>query len=291
MTPAALLEAYLMYLSSERGLSRHTLENYARDLRVLFAKMGKAGLDALQIQDIRRVLAGLHAQGLSGKSLARTLSAWRGFYHYLVKRHGYTHNPCESLRAPKSPRALPKALSPDQTRQLLEAQPGTTLLTRDRAILELFYSSGLRLSELAELKLTQLDLTSGEVTVTGKGNKTRIVPVGKRAEQTLTQWLALRPTGTDYVFPGRGGAHLGQRAIELRLKLWAVCAGLEVNVHPHVLRHSFASHLLQSSGDLRAVQEMLGHASISTTQIYTRLDFQHLAIAYDAAHPRAKRKN
>lgn len=291
MTPAALLEAYLMYLSSERGLSRHTLENYARDLRVLFAKMGKAGLDALQIQDIRRVLAGLHAQGLSGKSLARTLSAWRGFYHYLVKRHGYTHNPCESLRAPKSPRALPKALSPDQTRQLLEAQPGTTLLTRDRAILELFYSSGLRLSELAELKLTQLDLTSSEVTVTGKGNKTRIVPVGKRAEQTLTQWLALRPTGTDYVFPGRGGAHLGQRAIELRLKLWAVCAGLEVNVHPHVLRHSFASHLLQSSGDLRAVQEMLGHASISTTQIYTRLDFQHLAIAYDAAHPRAKRKS
>ena len=291
MTPAALLEAYLMYLSSERGLSRHTLENYARDLRGLFAKMGKAGLDALQIQDIRRVLAGLHAQGLSGKSLARTLSAWRGFYHYLVKRHGYTHNPCESLRAPKSPRALPKALSPDQTRQLLEAQPGTTLLTRDRAILELFYSSGLRLSELAELKLTQLDLTSSEVTVTGKGNKTRIVPVGKRAEQTLTQWLALRPTGTDYVFPGRGGAHLGQRAIELRLKLWAVCAGLEVNVHPHVLRHSFASHLLQSSGDLRAVQEMLGHASISTTQIYTRLDFQHLAIAYDAAHPRAKRKS
>ena len=291
MTPAALLEAYLMYLSSERGLSRHTLENYARDLRVLFAKMGKAGLDALQIQDIRRSLAGLHAQGLSGKSLARTLSAWRGFYHYLVKRHGYSHNPCESLRAPKSPRALPKALSPDQTRQLLEAQPGTTLLTRDRAILELFYSSGLRLSELAELKLTQLDLTSGEVTVTGKGNKTRIVPVGKRAEQTLTQWLALRPTGTDYVFPGRGGAHLGQRAIELRLKLWAVCAGLEVNVHPHVLRHSFASHLLQSSGDLRAVQEMLGHASISTTQIYTRLDFQHLAIAYDAAHPRAKRKS
>jgi len=291
VTPAALLEAYLMYLSSERGLSRHTLENYARDLRVLFAKMGKAGLDALQIQDIRRSLAGLHAQGLSGKSLARTLSAWRGFYHYLVKRHGYSHNPCESLRAPKSPRALPKALSPDQTRQLLEAQPGTTLLTRDRAILELFYSSGLRLSELAELKLTQLDLTSGEVTVTGKGNKTRIVPVGKRAEQTLTQWLALRPTGTDYVFPGRGGAHLGQRAIELRLKLWAVCAGLEVNVHPHVLRHSFASHLLQSSGDLRAVQEMLGHASISTTQIYTRLDFQHLAIAYDAAHPRAKRKS
>ncbi len=291
MTPAALLEAYLMYLSSERGLSRHTLENYARDLRVLFAKMGKAGLDALQIQDIRRVLAGLHAQGLSGKSLARKLSAWRGFYHYLVKRHGYTHNPCESLRAPKSPRALPKALSPDQTRQLLEAQPGTTLLTRDRAILELFYSSGLRLSELAELKLTQLDLTSGEVTVTGKGNKTRIVPVGKRAEQTLTQWLALRPTGTDYVFPGRGGAHLGQRAIELRLKLWAVCAGLEVNVHPHVLRHSFASHLLQSSGDLRAVQEMLGHASVSTTQIYTRLDFQHLAKAYDAAHPRAKRKS
>ncbi|GBL44883.1 tyrosine recombinase XerC [Sulfuriferula multivorans] len=280
-----------MYLSSERGLSRNTLENYARDMRVLFAKMGTVDLDALQTQDIRRMLAGLHAQGLSGKSLARTLSAWRGFYHYLVKRHGYTHNPCESLRAPKSPRALPKALSPDQTRQLLETQPDTTLLTRDRAILELFYSSGLRLSELAELKLTQLDLTSGEVTVTGKGNKTRIVPVGTRATQALVEWLEQRPTGTDYVFPGRGGAHLGQRAIELRMKQWASRAGLEANLHPHVLRHSFASHLLQSSGDLRAVQEMLGHASISTTQIYTRLDFQHLAKAYDAAHPRAKRKS
>ncbi|HUW27137.1 MAG TPA: tyrosine recombinase XerC [Sulfuriferula sp.] len=291
MTPAALLEAYLRHLGSERGLSRHTLENYARDLRVLFVKIGDTGLDSLQVRDIRRVLAGLHAQGLSGKSLARTLSAWRGFYHYLAKRHGYSHNPCESLRAPKSPRALPKALSPDQTQHLLEAQPDTPLHMRDLAILELFYSSGLRLSELAELKLAQLDLISGEVTVTGKGNKTRIVPVGMRAVQALTQWLAQRPTGTDHVFPGRGGAHLGQRAIELRLKLWATRAGLEVNVHPHVLRHSFASHLLQSSGDLRAVQEMLGHASISTTQIYTRLDFQHLAKAYDAAHPRAKRKS
>ena len=290
MTPPALLEAYLMYLGSERGLSRHTRENYARDMRVLFAKMGTVDLHTLQTQDIRRMLAGLHAQGLSGKSLARMLSAWRGFYHYLVKRHGYTHNPCDSLRAPKSPRALPKALSPDQTRQLLETQPDTTLLTRDRAILELFYSSGLRLSELAELKLSQLDLTSGEVTVTGKGNKTRIVPVGTRAAQALAEWLEDRPTGTDYVFPGRGNAHLGQRAIELRMKQWASRAGLEANLHPHVLRHSFASHLLQSSGDLRAVQEMLGHASISTTQIYTRLDFQHLAKAYDAAHPRAKRK-
>lgn len=279
-----------MYLGSERGLSRHTRENYARDMRVLFAKMGTVDLHTLQTQDIRRMLAGLHAQGLSGKSLARMLSAWRGFYHYLVKRHGYTHNPCDSLRAPKSPRALPKALSPDQTRQLLETQPDTTLLTRDRAILELFYSSGLRLSELAELKLSQLDLTSGEVTVTGKGNKTRIVPVGTRAAQALAEWLEDRPTGTDYVFPGRGNAHLGQRTIELRMKQWASRAGLEANLHPHVLRHSFASHLLQSSGDLRAVQEMLGHASISTTQIYTRLDFQHLAKAYDAAHPRAKRK-
>lgn len=291
MTPQALLEAYLIYLSSERGLSRHTQENYARDLRALFGKIGETRLDALQIQDIRRLLAGLHAQGLSGKSLARTLSAWRGFYRYLAKRHGYSHNPCEGLRAPKSPRALPKALSPDQTRHLFQAQPDAPLQTRDLAILELFYSSGLRLSELAQLKLPQLDLINGEVTVTGKGNKTRIVPVGSRATEALTQWLALRPAGTDYVFPGRGGAHLGQRAIELRLKQWAKCAGLEANVYPHALRHSFASHLLQSSGDLRAVQEMLGHASISTTQIYTRLDFQHLAQAYDAAHPRARRKS
>lgn len=293
MTPAARLEAYLVYLGSERGLSGHTRENYARDLRALFAKMDKdkVGLEAIQIQDIRRVLAGLHAQGLSGKSLARMLSAWRGFYRYLVKRHGYAHNPCEGLHAPKSPRPLPKALSPDQTRQLLESPQDSTLRARDQAMLELFYSSGLRLSELAGLKLSELDLSSGEVTVTGKGNKTRIVPVGSRASQALTEWLTERPTGTDYVFPGRGIAHLGQRAIELRLKRWAARAGLEVNVHPHVLRHSFASHLLQSSGDLRAVQEMLGHASISTTQIYTRLDFQHLAKAYDAAHPRAKRKS
>lgn len=290
MTPAALLAAYLVHISSERGLSRHTQENYARDLRVLFKKMGQNSLADLQVQDIRRVLAGLHAQGLSGKSLARMLSAWRGFYHYLTRRHGYSHNPCESLRVPKSPRALPKALSPDQTRHLLETQRDTPLQKRDQAILELFYSSGLRLSELAELKLAQLDLMSGEVTVTGKGNKTRIVPVGSRAAQALAQWLILRPTDTDYVFPGRGGAHLSQRAIELRVKQRARYAGLDANIHPHVLRHSFASHLLQSSGDLRAVQEMLGHASISTTQIYTRLDFQHLAKAYDAAHPRAKRK-
>ena len=291
MPAAALLTAYLTHLGAERGLSHHTVAAYARDIRLLLDKLGSATLSSLPTQDVRRMLASLHAQGLAGKSLARTLSAWRGFYHYLNQRHGYTHNPCEGLRAPKSPRALPKALSPDQTAQLLQAPANTPLQQRDRAMFELFYSSGLRLSELAELQLAQLDLAAGEVRVTGKGNKTRLVPVGSVAQHALHDWLALRNVNTDYVFPGRGTGHLSQRAIELRLKQWATRAGLEVNVHPHVLRHSFASHVLQSSGDLRAVQEMLGHASISTTQIYTRLDFQHLALAYDAAHPRAKRKS
>jgi integrase/recombinase XerC len=290
MQAAALLTAYLAHLGVERGLSQHTIAAYDRDLRLLLNQLGEIPLASLSTQEVRRLLANLHAHGLTGKSLARTLSAWRGFYHFLNQRHGYSHNPCTGLRAPKSPRALPKALSPDQTAQLLQLNANTPLQRRDRAMFELFYSSGLRLSELAQLKLAELDLTAGEVRVTGKGNKTRLVPVGGIAQQALHDWLTLRSGTTDYVFPGRGSGHLSQRAIELRLKQWAARAGLEANVHPHVLRHSFASHLLQSSGDLRAVQEMLGHASISTTQIYTRLDFQHLALAYDAAHPRAKRK-
>lgn len=290
MTNAELLAVYLEHLASERGLARNTLCGYAHDLGILVQQLDEIRVDQASTQEIRRLLARQRAQGLSPRTLARMLSAWRGFYQYLIRRQSYRHNPCAGLRPPKSPRALPRALSPDQLVQLLGVRTDNTLDSRDQAIFELFYSSGLRLSELAGLTLKQLDLITQEVTVTGKGNKTRIVPVGSRAVAALNTWLGQRPGASDFIFPGRGGGHLTPRAIELRVKRRAASAGLDVNVHPHVLRHSFASHVLQSSGDLRAVQEMLGHASISTTQIYTRLDFQHLAKAYDAAHPRAKRK-
>ena len=288
-----LVNAYLMHLGAERGLSMHTLNNYARDLRLLLGKTKPAALADLRAHDIRRLIATLHAQGLSGKSLARTLSAWRSFYHYLNQRHDFPHNPCDSLHAPKHPRALPHSLSVEQTMKLLDTQNVDDLLTvRDNAIFELFYSSGLRLSELAMLKISQLDLSNGEMTVIGKGNKTRLVPIGKPAINALQRWLMQRVAQGDYVFPGRDNhQHLSQRAIELRLERRAQQVGLNAKVHPHVLRHAFASHLLQSSGDLRAVQELLGHASISTTQIYTQLDFQHLAATYDLAHPRAKKKS
>lgn len=284
--------AYLNHLGAERNLSPHTISNYARDLRLLLSRLATRTLADLQAHDIRRLIATLHAQGLSGRSLARTLSAWRGFYHYLNQRHGYTHNPCDSLRAPKHPRALPHSLSVEQAMQLLDTQDaGDPLTVRDNAIFELFYSCGLRLSELATLKLGQLNLSYAEISVVGKGNKTRIVPVGKPAIVALQHWLAQRTAPGEFVFPGRDGlTHLSQRAIELRLQCRAQQVRLTAKVHPHVLRHAFASHLLQSSGDLRAVQELLGHASISTTQIYTQLDFQHLAATYDLAHPRAKKK-
>jgi integrase/recombinase XerC len=287
---ASLVDAYLTHLAAERGLSAHTVSNYARDVRLLLARIDGTTFAELRAHDIRRIIATLHAQGLSGKSLARTLSAWRGLFHYLGKRHDYTHNPCEGLRAPKYARTLPRSLSVEQVTHLLDAPDDTPLAVRDNAIFELFYSSGLRLSELATLKLGQMDLTHGEISVTGKGNKSRLVPLGKQASIAMQRWLAQRSDTGDYVFPGRNGGHLTQRAIELRLKHRAERIGLDAKVHPHVLRHAFASHLLQSSGDLRAVQELLGHASISTTQIYTQLDFQHLAATYDLAHPRAKKK-
>ncbi|MEQ1667146.1 MAG: tyrosine recombinase XerC [Sulfuriferula sp.] len=287
---AALLTAYLDYIAAERGLAAHTLENYQRDLKLLFQYLADMPLAQARAHDIRRVVARLHGSGLSGKSLARILSSWRGFYRYLNLRHGYTHNPCEGLRAPKHQRALPHSLSVEQTQQLLDNHDDHVLDVRDSAMFELFYSSGLRLSELAGLTLAQVDMAQAEIQVAGKGNKARIAPIGQVALAALQRWLAQRPIATDALFPGRNGAHLTQRAIALRLKRRAALAGVTANVHPHVLRHAFASHLLQSSGDLRAVQELLGHASISTTQIYTQLDFQHLAATYDQAHPRAKKK-
>ena len=290
-----LLRDFLGHLVNKRRLSRNTVLNYERDIVALLALAADTPLDQLQIHQMRRLVAQLHARGLDGRSLARMLSAWRGFYRYLARDHGYTHNPCVGLRAPKSKQALPQALSPDEAGRLMEIPDGDTLATRDKAILELFYSSGLRLSELTSLAPTDINFSDATVRVTGKGARTRVVPVGSHALNAVQKWLKQRAplikADGDALFVSRNGTRLTPRAIQYRLKQWALKLGLASNVHPHVLRHSFASHVLQSSGDLRAVQEMLGHASISTTQVYTHLDFQYLAKVYDAAHPRAKKKS
>jgi integrase/recombinase XerC len=248
----------------------------------------------LQIHQIRRYVAQLHARGLDGRSIARMLSAWRGFYRYLARDHGFSANPCVGIRAPKSAKRLPHALSPDESGRLMAMDDDSALALRDKAMFELLYSSGLRLSELTSLAPGDVDSADGTVRVTGKGGKTRVIPVGRHALAAVQAWLVQRSDitrkGETALFVNRNGGRLGPRAVQLRLKQWAVKSGLDSSVHPHMLRHSFASHVLQSSGDLRAVQEMLGHASISTTQVYTQLDFQHLAKVYDAAHPRAKRK-
>ncbi len=286
---------YLSYLTQERRLSANTAASYKRDIDELIALVGAGNLGELQSHQIRRFAAQLHARGLGGRSIARMLSAWRGFYHYLVRDHGFKTNPCMGVRAPKSAKRLPHALSPDEAVQLMNIAEDDALALRDKAMFELFYSSGLRLSELTSLALGDVDASDGTVRVTGKGNKTRVVPVGRHALAAIDAWLAPRAllAGGDEaaLFLGQNGNPLGVRAVQLRLKQWALKLGLDSSLHPHMLRHSFASHVLQSSGDLRAVQEMLGHASISTTQVYTQLDFQHLAKVYDAAHPRAHRKD
>jgi integrase/recombinase XerC len=292
---SALVDRYLDYLAHERRLSDNTRLNYRRDLGALIERAGETPLSRLQIHDIRRLIAQLHGNGLSARSIARMLSAWRGFYRYLGRDHGYTENPCIGLRAPRAPKRLPQALSPDETQRLLDIAADGRLAIRDRAMFELFYSSGLRLSELTGLAPTDLNFTEGTVRVTGKGSKTRIVPVGSHALEALTAWLECRSKQPGYddraLFLNRLGQRLSPRSVQQRLKTLAARQGISTRVHPHVLRHSFASHVLQSSSDLRAVQEMLGHASISTTQVYTHLDFQHLAKVYDAAHPRAKKKS
>ena len=287
------LAAYLDHLAHERGLSPLTCENYARDIRTLQALAGDTSLHELKTAHIRRFVATLHGRGIGGKSIARTLSAWRGFFAYLARRHGIDNNPCLGMRPPKSAKTLPQALSPEQATKLVDVKDDDTLAVRDHAILELFYSSGLRLAELVGLDLDGLDLAEGTVTVTGKGNKTRIVPVGQFAIAAIQAWLPqralLKAEDENSLFISRNGKRLTPRAVQYRLKTWAIKQGIAGNVHPHMLRHSFATHVLQSSGDLRAVQEMLGHANISTTQVYTHLDFQHLAKVYDQAHPRAKK--
>jgi integrase/recombinase XerC len=294
-TAPPLLRGYLEQLSNERRLSRHTVENYARDLAALLELSGGTPLNELHVHQVRRYVAQLHGRGLDGRSLARMLSAWRGFFNYLARNHGFAQNPCVGVRPPKTAKRLPHALSPDEAGRLMEVAASDSLAVRDKAIMEFLYSSGLRLSELTGLTQDDVNLRDATVRVTGKGAKTRIVPVGSFALAALQAWLPVRSQlarpGQKALFVGRNGNALGARAVQARLKHWAVKLALSDKVHPHALRHSFASHLLQSSGDLRAVQEMLGHASISTTQVYTHLDFQHLAKAYDAAHPRAKKKS
>ncbi len=289
---AAHLEAFAAALASRPA---HTRAAYLRDVRVLAVLAGAADMARLGQPELRRFLAMLHGRGLSGRSLARMLSSWRGFYRRLQDRDAAVkENPCAGLKAPKAARKLPSALSPDEAVRLVEIIGDDPLAVRDRALFELAYSSGLRLAELAQLDADGIDLSSGEVRVWGKGAKERIVPVGASALAAVRAWLPVRAgvpnADPRALFVGRSGKRITPRSIERRLAQWAVRQGLSRHVHPHMLRHSFASHVLQSSGDLRAVQEMLGHASIASTQVYTHLDFQYLAKAYDRAHPRAKRR-
>ncbi|PWB32689.1 tyrosine recombinase XerC [Pseudomonas sp. SDI] len=289
------LQAFCAHLRNERQVSEHTQLAYRRDLDNVLAFCEKTGIGSwgdLHIQQLRQFVARQHHAGQSSRSLARMLSAVRGFYRYLNREGLCSHDPANGLTAPKGERRLPKTLDTDRALQLLDgAVDNDFIARRDQAMLELFYSSGLRLSELTSLDLGQLDLPAGLIQVHGKGSKTRVLPIGRKAREALDEWLKMRGIGApqdDAVFISKQGRRLGPRAIQLRVQAAGV-RELGQKLHPHMLRHSFASHLLESSQDLRAVQEMLGHADIATTQIYTHLDFQHLAAVYDSAHPRAKR--
>ncbi len=294
---ARLVAEYLDALKHQRRLAPATLSNYGHALGILLALLKDQQLESVDAAQVRRFVALLHSRGLSPRTLALTLSAWRGCFRWLARYRGFQANPALGIRAPKAGRPLPKVLSVEQASKLLEAQAETSSTAlRDRAMFELLYSSGLRLAELVGLDCGdgRLDLVAGEVTVTGKGSRTRTVPIGARAREALAAWLAVRAQlaapGEAALFLGARGRRIGRAEVGKRLDAWARRSGLGQRVHPHMLRHSFASHVLQSSQDLRAVQEMLGHASISTTQIYTHLDFQALAKVYDAAHPRARKK-
>ncbi|MEN9705188.1 MAG: hypothetical protein RLZZ393_1067 [Pseudomonadota bacterium] len=299
MTPAAreALERFTRHLATERRLSAHTTSAYAADLAALEGWCDGERLadwTDLDGQHVRRFAARSHAAGLSPRSVQRRLSALRSFFRFLVREGLARSNPGSDVRAPKARRRLPGTLDADQMGRLLDVPAEEPLGVRDLAMMELLYSSGLRLAELVSLDLPQLDLADRTVRVRGKGDKTRIVPVGSKAIDALKSWLAeragLAAGGTQAVFVGRNGRRLGARAVQLRVAAAARRQGLTVNVHPHLFRHSFATHLLESSQDLRGVQELLGHADIGTTQVYTHLDFQHLARIYDNAHPRARRR-
>jgi integrase/recombinase XerC len=293
----AKLNAYLRHLKDERRLSPHTLKAYTRDLNDFnaFCAREKLALDVLDSYVIRRYVAQCHRKGLSPRSLARRLSAVRQFLGFLVRVGELAANPAIHVQAPKPSRRLPPTLDADQVAKLLALEGDDQLTVRDRAMLELLYSSGLRLAELVSLDLVDLDIRDRSVRVTGKGNKTRVLPVGRHALTALDEWLLQRAkmasAGEQALFVSQRGTRLAARTVQLRLKHWAKRQATGVSIHPHLLRHSFATHMLESSRDLRAVQELLGHASISTTQVYTHLDFQHLAQIYDQSHPRARRRD
>jgi len=310
----APMQRWLQHLATQRRYSPHTLTSYHRDLRQLTGFLDRRAPDTLTQAQVRQYLARLHAQGYSPRSLARILSAWRGFYQWWALQIGMAANPAAGVRAPKAKQGLPKALSVEHAQTLLDHAPpahAAPVALRDHAMFELFYSSGLRLAELVGLDVhhtrvdgyasrSWLELENGDVVVLGKGGKRRTVPVGTRAHAALERWLVVRPAllavsadadARAALFLGARGRRIHPRTVQWRLARHAQQTGLPAHVHPHVLRHSFASHLLQSAQDLRAVQDMLGHANIRTTQIYTRLDFQHLSRSYDQAHPRAGRKS
>ena len=290
------IDKFLHHLRTERRLSDNTCKHYQRDLLELQDWCEKAGLKHwrdLDTRQVRHYAARCHRRGLSGRSIQRRLSALRSFYNYLLREQAVTLNPGLDVPAPKSEQHLPDTLSVDDIASLLNVRSKDTLALRDLAMLELMYSSGLRLSELVGLNCGDVDMNDRTVRVTGKGAKTRVLPVGDKAITALRAWQQVRPQHPNRdepaIFTARSGKRIGVRTVQQRVKDWARRQGVPGDLHPHTLRHSFASHLLESSGDLRAVQELLGHADISTTQVYTHLDFQHLAQVYDNAHPRARK--
>ena len=296
------LESYYQYLCSEKRLSPHTLKNYRRDLEVFLGfiesidsnTQEKITWPKVDSHLVRSFIASQHRSGLSSSSIQRRLSAIRSFYNYLLREGKVANNPVQGIRAPKGSQKLPKPLDVDQVSRLLDINSQEPLAIRDRAMMELLYSSGLRLAELVSLNINDIDMKDATVRVTGKGARTRVVPVGRLARKAINSWQKIRgqlaAMDEHALFVSKQGKRLSPRSIQQRLRHWGQKQALDGRVHPHKLRHSFASHILESSGDLRAVQELLGHADISTTQIYTHLDFQHLAKVYDQAHPRAHKK-
>ena len=294
----AWIDRFLSHLAHERRVSGHTIAAYGHDLHALAEFSGarrSRTWSKLGFSHMRAFAAAQHGAGMNPRSIQRRLSAARTFYEFLMREGHCARNPAQGVSAPKIKKRLPATLDADQMGRLLAFRVDGTLSARDKAIMELFYSSGLRLTELVSLEVTAVDLKDRMVRVLGKGSKTRIVPIGRQAIAALKQWLqaraALVKSGTDALFVGKGGRRLSVRAVQLRVGAWGRRQGIGVHVHPHMFRHSFATHLLESSGDLRGVQELLGHADIGTTQIYTHLDFQHLATVYEAAHPRARRRS
>lgn len=294
---ASPLQQFEDYLQHEKRYSKHTLSAYKRDLAQFSQWLDEKRIDNIVNADslnIRHWVASLHRQGIGGKTLQRKLSSLRSFYQFLIRKQLLKNNPAVDIRAPKTARTLPKTLDADTLTQLLEIDSDDILAVRDKAMMELFYSSGLRLSELADLDLIDINLQESSLRAVGKGNKARILPIGRKAIEAMKKWIHRRAELADMneqaVFVSKRGTRISVRSIQQRLDYWRKKQGLEQHIHPHKLRHSFASHILESSGDLRAVQELLGHADISTTQIYTHLDFQHLAKVYDKAHPRARKK-